>query len=92
MSLIGVLPPEVQRRADHPGRKRPDDRKVLQGALLVPSTGVPGEGLPQEPGFGSGVTCRRRLRDWGRTSAWHRQQGIPGIRGEHLDDIHEAFL
>jgi transposase len=27
-------------------------------------TGIPWEFLPQELGFGSGMTCRRRLRDW----------------------------
>ena len=54
----------VPRRADHPGRRRLDDRKVLSGILFVLYTGIPWEFLPQEPGFGSGMTCCRRLRDW----------------------------
>jgi transposase len=61
---IEPLLPVVPRRADHPGRKRLDDRKVLCGVLFVLYTGIPWEFLPQELGFGSGMTCWRRLRDW----------------------------
>jgi transposase len=57
---IEPLLPVVPRRADHPGRRRLDDRKVLRGILFVLYTGI----LPQELGFGSGMTCWRRLRDW----------------------------
>lgn len=41
-----------------------DDRLVLQGILFVLFTGIGWEDLPQELGFGSGMTCWRRLRDW----------------------------
>jgi transposase len=61
---IEPLLPVVPRRADHPGRRRLDDRKVLCGILFVPYAGIPWEFLPQELGFGSGMTCWRRLRDW----------------------------
>ena len=61
---IEPLLPVVPRRRDHPGRKRLDDRKVLCGILFVLYTGIPWEFLPQELGFGSGMTCWRRLRDW----------------------------
>jgi transposase len=61
---IEPLLPVVPRRADHPGRRRLDDRKVLCGILFVLYTGIPWEFLPQELGFGSGMTCWRRLRDW----------------------------
>ncbi len=54
---IEPLLPVVPRRADHPGRKRLDDRKVLCGILFVLYTGIPWEFLPQELGFGSGMTC-----------------------------------
>jgi transposase len=40
----------VPRRADHPGRKRLADRKVLCGILFVLNTGIAWEFLPQEPG------------------------------------------
>jgi transposase len=43
-------------------RKRLDSRKVLCGILFVLYTGIRWEFLPQELGFGSGMTCWRRLR------------------------------
>jgi transposase len=61
---IEPLLPVITRRADHPGRKRLDNRKVLSGILFVLYTGIPWEFLPQELGLGSGMTCWRRLRDW----------------------------
>jgi transposase len=54
---IKPLLPVVPRRADHPDRKRLDDRKVLSGILFVLYTGIPWEFLPRELGFGSGMTC-----------------------------------
>lgn len=56
------------------GRRRTvDDRAALNGILYVLQTGIPWEDLPQELGFGSGMTCWRRLRehdqiDWERAS------------------------
>ncbi|MFF2520281.1 IS5 family transposase [Streptomyces sp. NPDC058086] len=69
---IEPLVPVVPRRTDHPGRKRLDDRKVLSGILFVLYTGIPWEFLPQELGFGSGMTCWRRLRDWNDAGVWQR--------------------
>jgi len=40
--------------------------------------GSPWEFLPQELGFGSGMTCWRRLRDWHQGGVWQR--------------LHEALL
>ena len=40
------------------------DRLVLNGILHVLHTGIAWEDLPQEYGYGSGVTAWRRLRDW----------------------------
>jgi transposase len=34
------------------------------GILFVLYTGIRWEFLPQELGFGSGMTCWRRMRDW----------------------------
>ena len=59
--LEPLLPPH------RPGRRGPvpiDDRKCLQGILFVLFTGIGWEDLPQELGFGSGMTCWRRLRRW----------------------------
>ncbi|MGW1270853.1 IS5 family transposase [Streptomyces sp. NPDC002491] len=69
---IEPLLPVVPRRTDHPGRRRLDDRKVLSGILFVLYTGIPWEFLPQELGFGSGMTCWRRLRDWNDAGVWQR--------------------
>ncbi|WP_428834741.1 transposase, partial [Nonomuraea recticatena] len=66
---IEPLLPKVERRTRHPGRKRLDDRKALCGILFLLYTAIPWEFLPQELGFGSGMTCWRRLRDW--------HQGVP---------------
>ena len=67
--LIEPLLPKVKRRYRYPGRKRLDDRKVLSGIVFVLQTGIPWEYLPQEVGCGSGMTCWRRLREWG---VWQR--------------------
>ncbi len=56
-AVIEPLLPKHERRFRHPGRKRIDDRKTLQGVLFVLYTGVQWEFLPQELGFGSGPTC-----------------------------------
>jgi transposase len=69
---IEPLLPVVPRRRDHPGRKRLDDRKVLSGILFVLYTCIPWEFLPQELGFGSGMTCWRRLRYWHQAGVWQR--------------------
>lgn len=69
---IQPLLPVVPRRAGHPGRKRLDDRRVLCGILFVLCTGIAWEHLPQELGFGSGMTCWRRLREWNAAGVWTR--------------------
>jgi len=66
------LLPAVKRRYRNPGRKRLDDRKVLCGILFVLHTGIRWEFLPQELGYGSGMTCWRRLRDWHQAGVWHK--------------------
>ncbi|QEU76288.1 transposase [Streptomyces nitrosporeus] len=53
-----------------PGRPRVPDRRVLRGILFVPHTGTRWEYLPQELGFGSGMTCRRRLAAWNEAGVW----------------------
>jgi transposase len=57
---------------DHPGRWRLGQRKVLCGILYVLYNGIRWEFLPQELGFGSGMTCWRRLRDWNDAGVWQR--------------------
>ncbi|RDI19297.1 putative transposase of IS4/5 family DUF4096 [Lentzea flaviverrucosa] len=69
---IEPLLPVVPRRPRKPGRKRVSDRQVLCGILFVLHTGIQWEFLPQELGFGSGMTCWRRLRDWNEAGVWSR--------------------
>lgn len=54
------------------GRRRLDYRCVLTGILFVLKTGIPWDALPLELGFGSGMTCWRRLRDWQHQGVWQR--------------------
>lgn len=39
------------------GRPRLSDEQALNGIVFVLRTGIPWEKLPQELGFGSGMTC-----------------------------------
>ena len=62
--LIEPLLPVRKRRFHYPGRKRIDDRRTLAGILFVLRTGIAWQQLPQELGYGSGMTCWRRLKEW----------------------------
>lgn len=66
------------RPASKTGPKPLPYRPVLQGILFVLYTGIGWEDLPQELGFGSGMTCWRRLRDW-------HEAGV-------FDQLHEVLL
>jgi transposase len=65
-----LLPPESPKPKG--GRTRVEDRAVLAGILFVLKTGIPWEMLPKEMGYGSGMTCWRRLREWQATGVWER--------------------
>lgn len=67
---IEPLLPVRPRRQRNPGRPPLPDRLVLQGILFVLHTGIQWEFLPQELGFGSGMTCWRRLEQWNRDGVW----------------------
>ena len=69
---VEPLLPKRERRFRYPGRKPLDDRLVLQGVLFVLHTGIGWEHLPQELGFGCGMTAWRRLRDWHDAGVWER--------------------
>jgi transposase len=69
---IEPLLPVVSRRTRNAGRKRLPDRQVLYGILFVLHTGIQWEFLPQELGFGSGMTCWRRLAEWNEAGVWRR--------------------
>ncbi|WP_432715572.1 IS5 family transposase [Streptomyces lavendulae] len=68
-SLIEPLLPEsAPKRVE--GRPRVPDRQALSGILFVLHTGIQWEYLPQELGFGSGMTCWRRLAAWNEAGVW----------------------
>lgn len=69
---IEPLLPEPKISKTGAGRPRLPDRAALNGILFVLRTGIAWEDLPQELGFGSGMTCWRRLRDWQAAGLWHR--------------------
>jgi transposase len=71
-AVIEPVLPRRQRRYRYPGRRRLDDRKALEGILFVLITGIPWKAVPPELGFGSGVTCWRRLEEWSEAGVWER--------------------
>ena len=73
-----LLPPPKKRRKRYPGRKPIDNRSALCAILFVLKTGIPWEYLPQELGWGSGMSAWRRLHAWQRLGVWQK--------------IHEALL
>jgi len=74
--LFEPLLPKRERRFRYPGRKRLDDRLALQGILFVLHTGIAWTHLPRELGFGSGVTCWRRLDEWQRAGVWEKLHAV----------------
>jgi transposase len=62
--LAEPLLPVRERRFRYPGRKRLDNRRTFSGILFVLRTGITWQQLPQELGYGSGMTCWRRLKEW----------------------------
>ena len=72
MGEVEPLLPEAPPRSVQGGRPRVDDRRALNGILFVLRTGIGWEHLPQELGYGSGMTCWRRLRAWQAAGVWHR--------------------
>jgi len=63
-----LLPPEPPRR--HGGPPRVSHRAALGGILFILRHGLRWGDLPQELGYGSGVTCWRRLRQWQALGIW----------------------
>ncbi|MFE4581597.1 IS5 family transposase [Streptomyces chartreusis] len=68
-SLIEPLLPEPPPKQVE-GRPRVPDRQALCGILFVLHTGIQWEYLPRELGFGSGMTCWRRLAAWNEAGVW----------------------
>ena len=58
------------------GLPRVPDRLALRGILFVLHTGIQWEYLPQELGFGSGMTCGRPLAAWNEAGVWDRLHAV----------------
>ncbi len=65
-----LLPKELPKPTG--GRPRVPNRAALAGIVFVLRTGCPWRLLPNELGYGSGVTCWRRLSDWQQAGVWQR--------------------
>ena len=65
-----LLPPPKRRRKRSPGRKPIGHRQALSAILFVLKTGLAWELLPQELGWGSGMTAWRRLHAWQKKGVW----------------------
>jgi|SRR5215212_7843151 len=74
MIIEPLLPPEPPK--PNGGRPRLPDRAALAGIIYVLKSGIPWEKLAKELGFGSGVTCWRRLRDWQKAGMWRRSHRV----------------
>ncbi|POX38462.1 IS5/IS1182 family transposase, partial [Streptomyces sp. Ru72] len=74
-SLVGPLLPEPGPKRVS-GRPRVPDRQALCGILFVLHTGSQWEYLPQELGFGSGMTCWRRLAAWNEAGVWDQLHAV----------------
>lgn len=64
------------------------------GILFVLYTAIPWEFLPRELGFGSGMTCWRRLRDWNEAGVWQRLHELllAELRGADALDLSRAVI
>jgi transposase len=72
--LWEAIEPLMPRRAVQAKGGRPgvSDREALGGFIFVLETGSPWKRLPTQPGYGSGTTCWRRVREWQAAGAWER--------------------
>ncbi|MGY4953194.1 transposase [Streptomyces nigrescens] len=81
---VESLLPVRQQRLRKLGRPPLDDRGCLQGILFVLHTGIQWEWLPQELGFGSGMTGWRRPRDW------HEARGMEPVAPGAAIELHRV--
>lgn len=84
--LWAVVEPLLPAPKPHPRGGRPalDDRACLSGILFVLRSGMPWRMLTPELGFGSGVSCWRRLAAWQKAGVW------AALHAEMLRRLREA--
>ena len=93
-SRLQPLLPAPPARTAKGGRPRLDDYRALNGILFVLRTGIAWEALPQQLGYGSGMTCWRRLRDWQAAGAWHglHMALLAQLRSQDVLDMSRACV
>jgi transposase len=84
---IEPLLPAHLRRFRCPGRRRLPDRPALQGVLFVLCTCTAWRQPRPELGFGSGITCWRRLEEWQRAGVWDEPDALLLARLSALGEI-----
>lgn len=70
--LEPLVPPPPPAEIGRTGRPRVGDRAALNGILFVAENSIAWKKLPVELGFGSGITCWRRLRAWQEAGVWEK--------------------
>ncbi len=63
------------------------NRQALCAVLFVLKTGLPWEHLPQELGWGSGMTAWRRLHAWQKAGVWKKIHEVLLARLQQADQI-----
>ena len=63
------------------------DEAALNGILFVLHTGIPWADLPLALGYGSSMTCWRRLRDWSAAGIWEQLHQAILVRLREHDQI-----
>ena len=85
--LEPLIPPFVASRKGGRRKRTISDEDALNGILFVLHTGIPWEDLPQTLGYGSGMTCWRRLRDWNAAGVWEQLHQAMLVRLREHDQI-----
>lgn len=85
--LEPLIPPFVASRKGGRRKRTISDEAALNGILFVLHTGIAWEDLPQALGYGSGMTCWRRLRDWNANGVWQKLHLAMLVRLREHDQI-----
>ncbi len=85
--LEPLIPPFVASRKGGRRKRTISDEAALNGILFVLQTGIAWEDLPQALGYGSGMTCWRRLRDWNAAGVWEQLHQAMLVRLREHDQI-----
>lgn len=85
--LKPLIPPFVASRKGGRRKRTVSDEAALNGILFVLHTGIAWEDLPQALGYGSGMTCWRRLREWSATGVWEQLHQAMLVRLREHDQI-----